>query len=190
MNFVLASTSPRRKELFKYIVNDFECVAPKFDEQSVKIKNAKQKSMFLSCQKCKAVLNECNKNSVIIASDTVVEFNGNILEKPKDKQDAYRMIKNLSGNKHDVHTAVTVYYSGKLYTFCQTATVYFDFIREKDIENYIDTNIWQGKAGAYGIQDAFGACHIKGIKGDYYTVMGLPVNRLHAILRKLEILDT
>lgn len=189
MEIVLASTSPRRKELLKQIVDDFKCVAPQFNEESVKIKNPKQKCMFLSCQKCKAALKDCGENTVIISSDTVVDFNRNILEKPKDKQDAYRMIKNLSGNQHEVHTAVTVYYNGKLYTFCESTTVYVDVISEKNIEKYINTNMWEGKAGAYGIQDSFGACNIKGIKGDYYTVMGLPVNRLYGLLKKLGILD-
>lgn len=200
MKIVLASTSTRRQELLKQIFDEFSCVAPQFDEGSVKIKNAKQRCMTLSCQKCKVALNNCDENTVIIASDTVVDFNGHILEKPKDKQDAYNMIKSLSGNEHKVHTAVTVYFDKKYYTFCETATVYVDYMNDGEIENYVNTvnnqvsdnkhcYIWEGKAGAYGIQDVFGARYIKGIKGDYYTVMGLPVNRLYKLFRKLGVLD-
>ena len=94
MNFILASTSPRRKELLGLVVPQFTCQAPQFDESVIEISNAKEKALVLSREKCKDVASRCaDKNTVIIASDTVVDLNGEILEKPQDMADAYIMIK-------------------------------------------------------------------------------------------------
>lgn len=188
MNFILASTSPRRKELLGLIVPQFNCVAPQFDESLIDIKNAKEKAMVLSREKCKDVASRfSDKNTVIIASDTVVDLNGEILEKPEDMADAYIMIKSLSGNKHKVHTAVTVFCRGIYYSFADTTDVYMDAIPEKTILEYINTDEPYDKAGGYAIQ-GFMAGYISSINGNYHNVVGLPLAKLNRLLKIVKAL--
>ena len=186
MKFILASASPRRKELLKAIVPQFECVAPQFDESSVKITEAKQRTVVLSREKCREIMDVCGtKDTVIIASDTVVDLNGKILEKPKDMTDAYNMIKSLSGNVHMVHTAVSVYCRGIIYSFVDTTKVYVDEIGEDVIRSYIRTDEPYDKAGGYAIQ-GFMSGYISKIQGNYHTVVGLPVARLNRLLKNIK----
>lgn len=188
MEFILASTSPRRKELLGLIVPRFTCAAPQFDESSISIKEAKQKALVLSREKCKDVASRSDtRNSVIIASDTVVDLDGKILEKPRDRQDAYNMISALSGKSHKVHTAVSVLCRGIIYTFADTTEVYVDKIPHKIILEYISTSEPYDKAGGYAIQ-GFMAGYISGINGNYHNVVGLPVARLNKLLRNIKVL--
>lgn len=188
MNFILASTSPRRRELLGIIVPHFTCAAPQFDESSISIKDAKQKALVLSREKCKDVASRCaDRDSVIIASDTVVDLNGKILEKPADKADAYSMIKSLSGNRHKVHTAVTVYCRGIYYSFADTTAVYMDTVPEDVILQYIATDEPYDKAGGYAIQ-GFMAGYISRINGNYHNVVGLPLAKLNKLLKNIKAL--
>ncbi len=188
MKFILASTSPRRRELLGIIVPEFECVAPQFDESCIDIKNAKKKALVLSREKCKDVVSRtAEKDAVIIASDTVVDLDGEILEKPQDMADAYIMIRSLSGNKHKVHTAVTVYCRGIYYTFADTTEVYVDEISEKAIMDYITTDEPYDKAGGYAIQGFMGG-YIGRIDGNYHNVVGLPLAKLNKFLKKIKVL--
>jgi len=183
MKFILASASPRRRELLKEIVPQFECMVPDFDENSVDITDAKQRTVVLSREKCKAVAKTFgDKNTVIIASDTVVDLNGEILEKPQDMADAYIMIKSLSDNVHKVHTAVSVYCRGIIYSFVDTTQVYVDKISDDVIAEYVQTDEPYDKAGGYAIQ-GFMSGYILKINGNYHTVVGLPVARLNKLLR-------
>ena len=188
MKFILASTSPRRKELLGLIVPEFECEAPQFDESLIEIKKAKEKALVLSREKCKDVaLRRSDKNTVIIASDTVVDLDGEILEKPEDMADAYIMIKSLSGNRHKVHTAVTVWCRGIYYTFADTTEVYMDKIPEDIILEYINTDEPYDKAGGYAIQ-GFMAGYISRINGNYHNVVGLPLAKLNRLLKNVKAL--
>ena len=188
MNFILASTSPRRKELLGLIVPQFSCQAPQFDESLIDITDAKQKALTLSREKCKDVASRCtDKNAVIIASDTVVDLDGAILEKPQDMADAYIMIKSLSGNSHKVHTAVTVYCRGIYYTFADTTLVYMDHIPEQTIMEYISTDEPYDKAGGYAIQ-GFMSGYISRINGNYHNVVGLPLAKLNRLLKNIKAL--
>ena len=183
MKFILASASPRRRELLKAIVPDFECTVPDFDESSVEIADAKRRTMVLSREKCKAVAKEYGTNkTVIVASDTVVDLNGKILEKPKDTADAYNMIKSLSDNVHMVHTAVSVWCRGIIYTFVDTTKVYVDCIDDETVKKYVLTDEPYDKAGGYAIQ-GFMSGYISKIHGNYHTVVGLPVAKLNKLLK-------
>ncbi len=186
MEIVLASASPRRRELLGIIVPQFTCTKPDFDESSVEIKDAKQKAMTLSREKCKAVMAEYKgKDAVIISSDTVVDLDGEILEKPTDKADAYRMIKSLSDNVHMVHTAVSVCKKGIIYTFADTTRVYVDKIPEEEILRYIETEEPYDKAGGYAIQGFMGG-YISKIHGSYHNVVGLPLAKLNKLLKNIK----
>ena len=188
MKFILASASPRRRELLKAIVPQFECTVPDFDESSVEITDAKQRTIVLSREKCKAVAAYIeDKETVIIASDTVVDFNGKILEKPKDMRDAYHMIKSLSDNVHRVHTGVSVYCRGIIYSFVYTTEVYVDYIDDETIKSYVQTDEPYDKAGGYAIQ-GFMSGYIYKINGNYHTVVGLPVARLNKLLKIVKAL--
>lgn len=186
MKFILASASPRRRELLKAIVPDFECTVPDFDESSIDITDAKQRTAVLSREKCKvAAAALTDKNTVIIASDTVVDLDGKILEKPKDTADAYKMIKSLSDNVHMVHTGVSVYCRGIIYTFVDTTEVYVDSIDDETIKKYVLTDEPYDKAGGYAIQ-GFMSGYISKIHGNYHTVVGLPVAKLNKLLRNIK----
>lgn len=188
MKYILASASPRRRELLKAIVPQFDCIVPDFDESSVKTDDAKQRTVVLSREKCKAVAREYGTNdTVIIASDTVVDLNGKVLEKPKDESEAYEMIKSLSGNVHMVHTAVSVCCRGIIYTFVDTTKVYVDYIDDDTIRKYVLTDEPYDKAGGYAIQ-GFMSGYISKIHGNYHTVVGLPVARLNKLLKIIKAL--
>ena len=161
-------------------------MVPDFDESSVDITDAKQRTVVLSREKCRAAVKKFgDKNTVIIASDTVVDLNGEILEKPQDMADAYIMIKSLSGNVHKVHTAVSVYCRGIIYSFVDTTQVYVDKISDDIIAEYVNTDEPYDKAGGYAIQ-GFMSGYISKINGNYHTVVGLPVARLNKLLRNIK----
>ena len=185
MEIILASASPRRRELLGTIVPHFSCIKPDFDENSVDIKDAKQKAMTLSREKCRAVIkNYAEKNAVIISSDTVVDLDGRILEKPADEADAFNMIKSLSGNVHMVHTGVSVYKNGIIYTFADTTKVFVDEIPEDVIAEYVKTEEPYDKAGGYAIQGFMGG-YISKIVGSYHNVVGLPLAKLNRLLKNI-----
>lgn len=186
MEIILASASPRRRELLKLIVPQFSCTTPDFDESSIGITDAKQKALALSREKCKAVIKQYKgRDAVIISSDTVVDLDGKILEKPVDEADAFNMIKSLSGNVHKVHTAVSVYKSGIIYTFADTTRVYVDTIPDSVIAEYVKTDEPYDKAGGYAIQ-GFMAGYITKIHGNYHNVVGLPLAKLNKLLKNIK----
>ena len=188
MEIILASASPRRRELLGIIVPEFSCTKPDFDERSINIADAKRKALTLSREKCKAVMDEYKgKDVVIISSDTVVDLGGKVLEKPADKAEAYSMIKSLSGNVHKVHTAVSVYSKGIIYTFADTTKVYVDEIPEDVIRSYVETDEPYDKAGGYAIQ-GFMAGYISRISGNYHNVVGLPLAKLNKLLKNIKVI--
>lgn len=175
---ILASQSPRRKELLSLITEDFRIIPAKGEELLPEGISPKDAVILLARQKAEEIYSEY-KNEVILAADTVVAINGQILGKPADEEDAADMLRMLSGTTHSVFTGVCIITeNGGLYTFADETTVQFHPLSEEDIRNYVASGEPMDKAGAYGIQDR-GALLVKGINGDYYNVMGLPVGRIY-----------
>lgn len=152
----------------------------------------------LSRLKCLDVAEVTEGDSVVIGADTVVTFEGEILGKPKGSTHAREMMKRLQGKVHQVYTGVTIAVKAgnakRVVTFCDCTDVEFYPMTEGEIEDYLaleregETPVWSDKAGGYGIQTAFGTKFVKGIRGDYYNVMGLPASRVYHELKKLGVL--
>lgn len=189
MKCILASLSPRRKELLSIIIKDFDTLDPKVKEQEYKNLLPKEKALQLSRDKCMgAVAMAGAQGNLIIAGDTVVEIRGKVFEKPTSEADAYNMIKQLSGMCHKVHSGVSVCHKGVIYSFVQTTRVYFDRIDDNTIKSYVKTSEPYDKAGGYAIQ-GFMAGYIKKINGNYHNVVGLPVQRLNKLLKTIKAIE-
>lgn len=187
MKFILASASPRRKELLHYILDDFDIICADADESIDDCVSPEQAAIEIACRKASAVkaLPQASE-AFIIAADTIVVLGDKIFGKPCDDKDAARMLNELSGKTHTVMTGVCLIApNGRSLSFCDKTDVEFYKLGEKEIARYIATGEPMDKAGAYGIQGG-GALLIKGIHGDYYNVMGLPIARLK---RMVELLD-
>lgn len=177
LKVVLASASPRRKELLSLIFNEYDIRPADCDEALPEGIKAQEAVEYLSLIKNKATVEICDENSLVISADTVVAVEGEILGKPQDKEDARRMISLLSGREHQVFTGVTLSLNGNFKTFSEKTDVIFYKLTDKEIEDYISTDEPYDKAGAYGIQGKAGLL-VKAVNGDYYNVVGLPVARL------------
>ncbi len=191
MKIFLASGSPRRKEILKQIGLSFKTSPSGVDEKITKEK-PDEVVEELSYQKAvdvtKSLIDEGEEDFVVIGADTVVSSWGKIMGKPKDKEDAMRMLRELSGANHQVYTGVTLAWKYKdtdpmFYTFNECTEVTFFTMSEDEIKSYVDSGEPMDKAGAYAIQ---GGCakYIQAICGDYYNVMGLPAGRLYQELSK------
>lgn len=182
---LLASQSPRRRELLKMLDLPFEIVNIKDVKEDYPADLEKIKvPEFLSRLKSKAYLSNLEENDVLITADTVVILDDEIIGKPKDLEDAKRMLSKLSGRVHTVVTGVTLTSSKKSATFSTVTDVTFASLSKEEINYYVETYHPLDKAGAYGIQEWIGAAGVKGIDGSYYNVMGLPVHRLYIELQK------
>lgn len=185
---ILASGSPRRKELFGMICNDFSVVVSDCEE-IVSSTVPEEVTIELSKQKAQAVARG-RAGAVVIGADTVVSIDGKILGKPKDREDACRMLRLLSGKTHRVSTGVTLIQTGPdaeerwESSFAETTLVHVAPLDERELISYLDTDEPYDKAGAYGIQGMFGK-YISGIEGDYNNVVGLPVHRLYEEWKKI-----
>ncbi len=184
--FILASHSPRRKELLKSIISDFDVESP---DNEICISNRAFRYKLVEKtaeEKCKSVLIKQKEPAVIISADTVVVYNKRILGKPGNFYEAFSMLKLLSGNTHKVVTAVCVI-NGKNGLKCirsETSSVTFNKFNDKDIENYILKFLPYDKAGSYGIQE-LEKSYIKEIKGDYNNIVGLPVDLLKKMITEI-----
>ncbi|MBQ8319004.1 MAG: septum formation protein Maf [Lachnospiraceae bacterium] len=210
-NIILASQSPRRKELLAQAGFEFEIVTSDVEEVITDTK-PEQIAESLSRQKACDVYNkivkekgmEYARNSIIIGADTIVAVDDKLLGKPKDKEDAADMLRLMSGRSHQVYTGVTLVVGDiesvdstdeatqNYLSFNQCTEVEFYQISEQEIEEYLSREAgckgqlgWEDKAGAYGIQGTVGAKFIKGIRGDYNNVVGLPIARLYQELKEL-----
>lgn len=198
MKIILASASPRRRELLEQIGLSFEVMTSHVEE---KISSAGPDRVVeeLSCQKAKAVAEKLSCPEVktvaggavlVIGADTVVALDGAILGKPSDPGDAFRMLERLQGREHEVYTGVTLLYRAAgasewtAKSFHERTGVHFHPMTEAEISEYVDTGDPLDKAGAYGIQ-GFCARYISGIEGDYNNVVGLPVGRLYQEIKEL-----
>ena len=175
MKYILASKSPRRKELIGQIVKDFEIITKEVDESLPSDIHPREGVEMLAVRKGAAVANELDENCLVISSDTLVEIGGVALGKPTDKADAFGMLKLLSGKAHNVHTGVAVHYLGRVYSGVATTAVYFREMTDSEINEYIDSGDPMDKAGSYGIQSG-GGKFVEKIEGDYDTVVGLSVS--------------
>ena len=188
MQYVLASASPRRRELLKEIIPDFIILPSAFDESGVKAnvsipclvkRLAEGKAKDVACR-------QENENKLVIGSDTVVAYGKEVLGKPKTEADAARMLRLLSGKKHYVYTGVCFcrVMNGEVKTYTKYAktAVYFEKLSEERIAAYVATGSPMDKAGAYGIQDGG---LVKKIKGSYSNVVGLPVELVKKMLDKI-----
>lgn len=174
-HIILASASPRRKEILKLANLKFD-VMPS-DAQEITTKTAPNEVvMELASIKAKDIYKKSEKQSMIVGADTVVAYQGQILGKPTDEADAKRMLTMLSGQTHEVYTGVCVIEDGKTKTFYEETKVTFYEISDEQIDHYIKTGEPMDKAGSYGIQGK-AAVFIKGIEGDYYNVVGFPIAR-------------
>ena len=187
LKFILASASDRRKELLSRIVKDFEVRVSDFDEESVQVNDDIEKYVkMLSEGKAKSVALNYGSDSIIIGADTIVVIDNKVLGKPKDKNDAFRMLKSLSNNVHRVYSGVTVINNSTkvIKSECLYTEVYFSELSDEEIWKYIETEECLDKAGAYGIQ-GFGGVFVKRINGCYYNVVGLPLNLLNKMIKEI-----
>lgn len=189
--FVLASASPRRRELLTQIGIPFRiCLSKKEEESSQKKPGDIVKE--LSYTKAKDVFDQGNQDAVVIGADTIVVYDEQVLGKPKDEEDAYKMIKMLQGKTHQVYTGVSVIWrqddSIQVSSFYAVTDVELYGMSEEEIRAYIATNEPYDKAGGYAIQGYF-ARYVKQIQGDYNNVVGLPVGELYQILNSLNLLS-
>ncbi len=174
LKVILASASPRRKELLKMLVEDFEVIPADIDESISADIMPIMVAENIAIKKSQAIKRD---DALIIACDTVVIIHDKILGKPRDADEAFFMLKSLSGETHSVVTGVCLQYKGKPHSFSEMTTVRFFELSDDEISEYIKTGEPFDKAGAYGIQGR-GGLLVKGIEGDFYNVVGLPVSRL------------
>ena len=184
---ILASGSPRRRQLLTNLGVDFEAISPDVDESYEDSMNAYEVPVFIAYKKAEAVMSEY-KDCAIIAADTIVVLDDRILEKPKDKKDAFNMLKDLSGKWHKVYSGVCIMHNGKHTQFTEVTRVHFRRLDEDIINWYVNTLEPMDKAGAYGIQ-GYGAMLVDKIEGDFYNVMGFPISRIMSELTNLNIYD-
>ncbi len=177
---VLASNSPRRREILKMVLPEFQILPSDVDEVALPHEDPKNMAQRLALEKCKRVY-ETENQAVIVGADTVVSLEDHMFGKPKSREEAGEMLRALCGNTHQVHTGVAVYMSKEYMLFCETTNVSFVEKNKQLIEWYIDTGEPMDKAGAYGIQGK-GALLVKSIQGDYLNVVGFP---LSTFIRKL-----
>lgn len=176
MNLILASASPRRAEILRNIGAHFT-VCPADADESIEPNTAPADAVReLSRRKAFAVLSEnAAPDTLVLAADTVVSVDGNIIGKPKDENDAFHILKALSGREHNVFTGYTLCDHETMYTGCEKTAVWFRELTDDEIYRYIKSGEPMDKAGAYGIQEK-GAVFVRRIEGDYFNVMGLPIS--------------
>ncbi|HJQ09692.1 MAG TPA: Maf family protein [Gemmatimonadaceae bacterium] len=182
---VLASGSPRRRQLLELIGIDHKVSPSNIDETMRPRETPRRHAERLAREKASAIATR-EPDRVTIAADTIVVINRKVLGKPRDEEDARRMLSMLSGRQHTVITAVAVARGRKLRSAVEEVGVKFRRLREDEIDAYIATGEPMDKAGAYGIQ-GFGATIVECVNGDYFAVMGLPLARLVALLRDLGV---
>lgn len=186
MAVILASQSPRRKQLLEMLGLEFQVIPAKGEETIPPDAGPAETVRSLSRQKAAAVAAGADAEDVIIAADTIVWYGDMILGKPRSEQEAARMLSGLSGNTHHVYTGVTVRKGDKVLSGAECTAVRFRKLSGREIDAYIATGEPMDKAGAYGIQGA--AClFVEGIEGDYFNVVGLPLCRLGKMLKELGV---
>ena len=187
MSVILASQSPRRRELLERMgITQFKIIPARGEEKADPGLSPDRLVEELSRQKAAEIAAQADGADVVIAADTVVALDGKVLGKPRDEEDAFAMLSALQGRQHQVYTGLTVRRGAQSATLHEMALVTFRPLTGEEIRAYIATGEPMDKAGAYGIQ-GYGALLVEGVSGDFYTVMGLPVCRLGGLLRQFGI---
>lgn len=190
MKIVLASASSRRKQLLSRLIENFQVVTSGFNENSVVFQGkCESYVMELAEGKAKDVCGKLtDKGSIVIGCDTAVFFKGKVMGKPRDVQEAFHMLKILSGNEHQVYSGVALVDNTlhKIVKDFVCTTVKFSEIDDKRIRNYLKKEEYKDKAGAYGIQ-GYGGIFVEEIHGCYYNVVGLPLNKLYNMLSRMGV---
>jgi septum formation protein len=181
----LASQSPRRQSLLKGIIPDFKIEVRNTPEEFPDYLKEHEIATYLAQLKSQAFGNDITENQLVITADTIVWINNQVLGKPVDREDAIRILKMLSGNKHIVYTGVCLKTKHAEKVFWASTEVYFRNLTEDEIIYYVDQFKPYDKAGAYGVQEWIGYIGIERINGSYFNVMGLPVQMLYEELKKL-----
>ena len=182
---ILASNSPRRQQLLKGIDVNFEVITkPEIDELVPENIYAQDIAMFLAEHKAKSYNEFLNPLTIVITADTIVWFNNKVLNKPTNKDEAIRMLIELSDNMHIVYTGVCITTLKKQKTFYSETKVWFRNLSKSEIKYYVEKYKPYDKAGAYGAQEWLGYAAIERIEGSYFNVMGLPVQKLYSELEK------
>ncbi len=184
MKLILASNSPRRKELLAGLGVDFDVkVLDGIDESYPDTLKTYEVAEYISQKKAAAYLEKITDDELVITADTVVICDDEIMGKPKDAQDAHRMLRALSGRGHQVTTGVCLSTKKTQRHFSVTTEVSFKYLSDEEIDFYIQNYKPFDKAGAYGIQEWIGYIGCTGLRGSYYNVMGLPVQRIYEELK-------
>jgi len=178
-HIILASKSPRRKELLSLLGINFEAKIKEVEEVFPQNLKREKVAIYLSELKANAFKDEIKNNEIVITSDTIVCLDDEIIGKPKNKLEAIMILEKLSGKKHSVITGVTLFSKSKIKSFFVETEVYFKKLTIKEIQFYVENYKPYDKAGAYGIQEWIGAIAVEKIKGSYYNVMGLPTKELY-----------
>ena len=188
LRIILASGSPRRKQLLEVLNINFNIILPDVDESLYLPEGSPEDYCSLLAGLKADNVSRNNSESLVIGADTIVVIGSKIIGKPTDKADAVQMLKELSGNTHTVHTAVALRMPSQHLnkTFVESTQVTFRDLSEQSINYYIDNHAPYDKAGSYGIQD-FSAVFVKSLTGCYHNVMGFPISRFHFELSKLNI---
>lgn len=188
MNIILASNSPRRKELLSGLGLTYEVrTLPGIDESYPDTLQGEEIALYISAQKAAAYLSTLQNDELLITADTIVCLDGKVLGKPIDETDAARMLRTLSGKTHQVITGVTLATTTAKRSFASVSEVTFAALTEDEIQYYITHYRPLDKAGAYGIQEWIGFIGVERIEGSYFNVMGLPVQRLYRELKEMNI---
>lgn len=179
---VLASTSPRRKEILERVGIPYLAYPPDADERMESTRHLRHSVMEVSRRKVRSVV-QAFSGGLVLGVDTVVVFHGRVLGKPADAAQAASYIRMLSGNRHQVLSGITLCDadSGRCRSSCSSTDVYFQELSRSEIDRYIGTGEWADKAGGYGIQGR-GALYVRRISGSFFNVVGLPVEELYSLL--------
>jgi len=175
---ILASQSPRRKQLLEWAKIDFEVEVSAADETYPEDLPVKEVAVFIARKKAITVQQKRNAEAIILAADTIVVLNNKIITKPINRNDAIKILQSLSGRKHQVITGVVLLKDETEISFADVTQVEFHHLTDEQIIFYVDCYKPYDKAGAYAIQEWIGVVGIKSINGDFYNVMGLPVSRV------------
>ena len=184
MKIILASKSPRRKEILETMGVQFEIDVADVDESVDACLSPVEAVCEISKRKAQKIAERHGDDGIVISADTVVVIDGKIIGKPKDKEDAFCILKNLSGRTHQVYTGFTVCGNGKTKTDFEVTKVHFKELCDDDIRRYVATGEPMDKAGAYGIQQK-GNLFVDYIHGDYYNVVGFPISKICVTIREL-----
>lgn len=182
---ILASNSPRRRELLAGLDLEFEVrVLPGIDESYPETLEGGDIPLYIAKEKAQAYVSQLADDELLITADTIVWLDGKVLEKPADEADACRMLRQLSGNTHQVYTGVCLTTRGRQVAFACCTDVTFAELSDEEILHYVRRYRPFDKAGAYGVQEWIGYVAVESIQGSFYNVMGLPVQRLYQALKQ------